>query len=427
MGKEGFYKNILGYPPRAHNLVDPGEEIFNETFATDGFFISLTPGKPVFFKDTNEYKKQAKEKNIDINESDLEIDSLGSDGEIEAWLKKNIKNSTINRDLRYYGFQNSYTDYFKYVRLLTETVAIKMNVRRPLINSIFSDVFSANAIDQGLNFYLQQNSSVSESISNEYGASALEGMSKTISDYAKEAAFLLGLDGKNNSDIMQSSDDIKKIQKEQEDGINNLLRAGRGVKEALGGGNILFPEIWRDSKFTRSYNLNFLFKSVYGTPECILRSVYIPFLALIALALPRQNSTSGYYAPFLVRADTPGLFMTDMGVITDISFKKGGPDGLFSTQNGLPLEIEVNVTLKDLYPTLMMTTDMTILRQNFGLAGFLDNMAGLNFTRINPLKEARDNVYMRMSSVTAVKDRAENWIEYSIFKTLNDITDKFRY
>ncbi len=45
-------------------------------------------------------------------------------------------------------------------------------------------------------------------------------------------------------------------------------------------------------------------------------------------------------------------FTVDMGVVTSLSYKKGGSEDLFN-KDGLPLELEVTLNCKDLYPTLM--------------------------------------------------------------------------
>jgi hypothetical protein len=67
-----------------------------------------------------------------------------------------------------------------------------------------------------------------------------------------------------------------------------------------------------------------------------------------------------------------------MGVITSISYVKA-PDNQWS-KDGFPLEIDVTVQIKDLYPVMMASSDYGWLASNTGLAYYLDNLAGLKVT-----------------------------------------------
>ena len=80
----------------------------------------------------------------------------------------------------------------------------------------------------------------------------------------------------------------------------------------------------------------------------------------------------------------PGIMNCEMGVITSLSWKRGGNDGLF-TKDGLPLEFEVSATVQDLYPVLAMTHQYEILRYNTGLHCFLDKTS-LLILQVHSLK-----------------------------------------
>jgi len=60
-----------------------------------------------------------------------------------------------------------------------------------------------------------------------------------------------------------------------------------------------------------------------------------------------------------------------------MTWNKGGDNQLWSCE-GLPLEIDVTVSVKDLYPILMSTRLRAVLKYNRGLLAMLENMAGIN-------------------------------------------------
>ena len=70
------------------------------------------------------------------------------------------------------------------------------------------------------------------------------------------------------------------------------------------------------------------------------------------------------------------MFTTDLGLISDITWTKGGAGNLW-TKDGLPRAIDVTVTLTDLYEYLAMSKRMSFLSANPSYTVFLDNMAGL--------------------------------------------------
>ena len=142
------------------------------------------------------------------------------------------------------------------------------------------------------------------------------------------------------------------------------------------GMHVQYPELWADSTYSKNINFNLTFMSPYGDPLSIFKYVYVPFCALLCLGLPRQAASNGYVSPFFVRADIPGMFTTDLGLISDITWTKGGAGNLW-TKDGLPRAIDVTVTLTDLYEYLAMSKRMSFLSANPSYTVFLDNMAGL--------------------------------------------------
>lgn len=177
------------------------------------------------------------------------------------------------------------------------------------------------------------------------------------------------------------------------------------------GMKVVYPELWSESGYSKNINFNLSFISPYGDPLSIFKYVYVPFCALLCLALPRQASENGFVSPFFVRADIPGMFTTDLGLISDITWTKGGGNNLW-TKDGLPRAIDCTISLVDLYPYLAMTKRMSFLSANPSYTVFLDNMAGMcalnDNTGEDPLNDYFKRLVNRVSGMEENGDRLWN-------------------
>jgi hypothetical protein len=156
------------------------------------------------------------------------------------------------------------------------------------------------------------------------------------------------------------------------------LRASLG--DAILGMNPMFPEVWKDSSFSRSYNISFKFHSPYGSPSAVYQNVLLPFSMLLSLVMPVMTNPGVYSEPFIFQLDCPGYFACDLGICTDFSFVKGGSENLW-TVDGLPRQIDVTMAIRDLYPVLSASKNSESLYFNIGLSTFLDNLAGVSIFR----------------------------------------------
>jgi len=234
-------------------------------------------------------------------------------------------------------------------------------------------------------FYIESESQITENFTNDTTESSLSGMANGLSDQARELRFILGATGSElgfdmNTVLDGSQTLIDKIQATLGgEGHNVFANIVKTFGTIAMGGRLVFPEIWSDSKFSKSYNISIKL----ATPDSDLFSwylnIYVPLMHLLALALPRQYGNNGYGAPFLVRAYYKGFFNIDMGIITNLTVVKGKESGW--TSDGLPTTVEVTVEIKDLYQEMSMTKGDNLkynIMKNTAELDYMANLCGVN-------------------------------------------------
>jgi len=417
---------ILGLPFRYNTYTDPRRRVYNSTFMADASIVSIIPGRPLFRgSDDDDSVEPIKTIRELFEYSDDEDDILSTtqeallntDEAILSFLQRSQKNNIENGDLRYYRFKDDYMEFLKYLDLNISTLAVKMGVG-DLITASYTDFMKNIESDSIFNishafkfFCTKSGSSTNESISNEFGDSQLAGTMNGVSDTANELMYLLGEAG---TGVSKYASDLASTLTETMDSLisgifdkasGSVKQLGGSIGAAVSGNKVIWPQIWKNSSFQRSYNFSFEFVSPYGSPEAIFRYVYLPFLTLLTLASPKQYGTNGYGSPFLIRIDMPGFCTSDLSVIQNMSWKKGGNDGLF-TNDGLPLAMTVDITVQDLYPNMAMSRTYAHLRHNTGMHGFLDNLAGLTVQRFSPFENIKNSLVTRAANILGGVDRS---------------------
>ena len=94
--------------------------------------------------------------------------------------------------------------------------------------------------------------------------------------------------------------------------------------------------------------------------------------------MPRWSAPNAYVSPFIVRAYLRSMFHVDMGIITSCDITRGTQQGW--TQDGLPTEVTVNLTIKDLYNVLSMISgeNSNDVISNPAQLVYLGNLCGIN-------------------------------------------------
>jgi hypothetical protein len=352
---EQYIDKVAGAPFK-YGRSDIGNRVYSETLGADAPLVSLLPGLPNIFGGK-------------VNEDDFSVKELIESPESIFDIFDNQKiDAAEEDDLRFYTFDEKRHDYIRYVGEMLVHVMSMLGVEDTDSPVDMYEMYNL----AGPTFYFDKASTITESIDNTYDKPAFAQMTEQFSGVAKDLAALMNRTGENiNEDVsnMENPDGTKLSDK-----LGTLLT--ESTSSFVKGSNMLFPKIWKDSNFRKSYSLQFKFRSPYGTPKAIYKYVFAPTIMLLAFALPRQNSLMGYKSPFIIKAECPGHFSIDIGAISSMTIKKGGSDDLWTT-SGLPLQIDVTVNIEDLYSTMRMNKTAAFLAVNKGMTTYLDNMAGL--------------------------------------------------
>lgn len=282
------------------------------------------------------------------------------------------------------------------------------------------DVEEALASYNFVQFYVDPESGVSESMSNSTGESSLKSMVDTGSNYLKDLAFMLNSGGVGteayNAFIDQAAAGL--------DGITSTIAGNGNVGGVLSriinlGGNVLkgenvvIPDIYQSSEYTKSYSITVHLKSPYGTKLGYYINIFVPMMHLLALALPREKTANSYGSPFLVKATMDGSFTCNLGIVRSIGIQK-----MSETYNidGLPMEVDVTLDIDDLYSDLTITpqTSPTMFVNNSSLVEFLAVNCGLSLTAPNIHKKTQMVINVLTNAITEIPDTAANMVKTKI-------------
>ena len=388
---------------------------YAEKIITKMPLLCITPGKCQFMSN---YSKNEKEgviaRLIDVlkggNDNVTEVDDI------------------INNTGKYYTFGFEYDDYFNYVNALCRNGARFLEIHDVKITvgdqknkalkdfdwafALNSDLKSTMTSQHFIGFYMDSTDSVSESFNNETTQSQLSSTINGVSDVAREAAFLLGAEAGKTIDILNSEElastmeTVNTISDKYFRGNQLLKDIGGQFATVASGGKLLFPEIWSDSQFSKSFDINIKLRTPDGDIVSWYLNIYVPLCHLVALAAGHQtDNRNGYYSPFLIRAFYKGLFNIDMGIITDMSIEKGKEASW--NVDGLPTEVDVRLSIKDLYGMLAITpgTKPKNFVTNSILMDYIANTCGININEIDIGRTLEIYLILAKNSITDIPNK----------------------
>ena len=351
--------------------------------------LMLVPCKQAFMPDFSSTDKS------NVLSSLLSGDNIQSIGE------------TINKSGKYYDTEFAKDEYYGQVSMLCKLIGTFCDVADKTIyygDGSSSKVKDFDAMKYQTNyfqksfmeknavmFYLDGGAELSESFSNSSAESSLASTLNGYSDQVNELRFLIGGDSAL-AKITEAGGDLSSTIM---GGLSGFLTgtagdvlgklAKQGTSTIISGGKIIFPKIWQNSEFSRSYNFEIKLRSPDHDNMSIFTNIFIPLMHLIAFALPIQmdGDPNGYKSPFLLKAYCKGFFNIDMGLMTGLSITRGGECQW--NDDGLPTQINVSMEIEDLYSTLMLSDvnanpfkSLYDVCKNTALLDYLSNMDGLN-------------------------------------------------
>lgn len=389
----------------------------------------ITPGTPIFLKGYSQGDKSSLLENI-----------LGGGD------RSGVGN-ILNREGKYYSLKFNYKEFYEYVNPTLRIIAKMMDIDNEYLNGVRLNNFDwgsdieadlSNILNytNGIAFYIDSEKQIQENISTSTTNSMLKDSINGLSDYGRELQFLLGsgqaLSGVNLPSAVDNFTSTEGIQKNFEnvnDFVNNILmgngnifgRLTKNIGTLVGGGKLIFPEIWSDSEFSRSYSVRMKFISPDPSPMSLYLNIMVPLILCICLASPRQSGVNGYISPYLIKAYYKSMFNVDLGIITGLGIRKG-EEGRW-TRSGIPTVVEVDMEIKDLYSSFSISNTMkdSNIFNNTILMDYLATMCGINLNEPDIYRQV--SYYMSTNSIANARDA----IRYDIFRGLEQWKDNTVY
>lgn len=418
---------LFGLPHQFTELNDPriGDKsnlgrCFAERIALEAPIVCLKPGLPNFLPNqSSETKKGMIEAIMDATSGSPSVKNIFSTLE-----DANDEDDTI----LYYNIEDKYDDMMKKVNILCKLMATFLGISDEAVpwhptatfgtydwryysyKSIYNDkvfskqsgsggslgAFIADALGtaseklmndtQWLRFYIDGNLSFNESSSNSTRTSMLESFTDQLEGISKELDTITGMTSINIDDAVNTA--ATKIDSwisstfDGDNAISSLLRKITGTgKNILSGGNFLIPEIWENSEYNKDYSFSITLSTPYGNTKSWYLNIGVPLCHILGLCLPQQLTANIYKSPYLVKCYAKGWFNCNYGIISSVSIDKGA-DSSWNV-GGLPNEIKISLSVKDLYSTLSLPVEpyadaATFL--NTGMLEFLMVNCGIDVT-----------------------------------------------
>jgi hypothetical protein len=272
-------------------------------------------------------------------------------------------------------------------------------------------------------FYIDPDLSPSDDFSNATGASSLKSLFEQGESAMKDIAFMA-----NSGGVQEISESVGDFTDQVSAGVSQILSGGNSnLSGMLGrivnlsgdvvkGNNIVIPDIYQSSSYSKNYNVTIHLKSPYGTRFGYYMDIFVPMMHLLALSLPKMESPNSYSSPFLVKGGVNGMFNVNLGMITGITISKA-TDTL--TVDGLPTEVDVSLSITDLYSDMSMTPSSNPLQfmNNASLLEYLGTACGMSLTspnlntKLEVLGSGIQNRFSFESFYSNIKNQAVDKIE----------------
>lgn len=278
------------------------------------------------------------------------------------------------------------------------------------ITGFKSQLYDANLF---IGFKVEKGIDTSESFSNETGQSSIAQAINSKIQSVRDAKFTF----ENGNVVGPLSAALNAVTGVVSGTLNSV---GLGSLDSIitGEGYLDFPEVWKDSSFSKSYSFTVSLRSPYGDPVSIMQNLYFPLCLLFAGAAPRAIGQASYTAPFICRAYCKGMFAVPLGMITSMTIKRGADQFGWSILR-LPTCIDISFEIKDLSASMFMpiadsgsTLDAIsqIFSTNSNFQEYLMTLSGMGLSeRISWFRQLRLKANYLLGQVTEQKLNGFYW------------------
>lgn len=278
-------------------------------------------------------------------------------------------------------------------------------------------------------FYIDSEVSPDESLSNTTTASSFKGMLDQGSSMLKEVAFMANTGGIDTKTLQSFTEGVTSA---MQGGVSAILGSngiGSAVSriinlgsETLKGNNLIIPDIYQNSEYSKSYSFTVHLKTPYGTRFGYYYDIFVPLMHLLALVMPKQQSANSFNSPFLMKAYVNNTFTCNLGIASSISIQKVSDS--YST-SGLPSEVDVTIQINDLYSDLMMSSAKhpKMFLSNTSLVEYLATTCGLDLTNPNMDLKWGNLINTYKNSVIDTVANVQNAFNTAGFRLIKSVTD----
>lgn len=445
---------------------------FLENIMLEAPVVSILPGKPVYLP----AKKGAQKEGATTAFIEAANEAM------EPALRVN-KDDKVSDKVRYYDFQQDYTNYMRYVNIMCQVAAAFLDLDTANIDgttalttfmwenyrwtadkysTASSNIFNAaknkvsntinklaagitsflglggtkiTAIDQKMaadndgsvvenleylltqmnfvQFYVDSTSSSSENSSNRTSTSKLQGIFDSANDVMKEFAFIANSGGIDQTQFTEltggAAGALGSMLNDSNSYVGGMIgRLLGSAGNVIRGNTMIFPEIYQSSEYSKTYDLTVDLRSPYGNKMSFYINILVPLFHLMCLALPKQETANTYGAPFIVKAYYPGVFSCNLGIVESLSISRS-PNSDWSV-DGYPMEIRVQLQIKDLYSDLTMTPagSALLFLANSSLIEFIATNCGVNMITPQLSNRVKYVTAIVASSAKNAKKNVEN-------------------
>lgn len=423
---------IYGLPYQFMTNVDPiltGTQFgrkYSERIISKMPLLLMTPGKVRFMSNFSKEEKKG------ILADLLQVGKgLNVETDIDSIIKDNGK---------FFTFEFAYTEYFDYVNAICRTGARYLGIQdvtmdiggkqatadkfnwQDALNSNFKATFTSQEF---IAFYMDSSDQVSEEFSNETTQSQLASTVNGMSDLGREIGFLLGAGAGTTFEWMDQAkldstmQTIEELTNKYLNGSNIIKNIANNFATVACGGKLLFPEIWADSSFSRSFDITIKLRTPDASIMAWYTNILVPLAHLIGFTAGHTEtaataSAQSYFSPFLIRAFYKGLFNIEMGIITSMSITKGKESAW--TINGLPTEVNVTLSIKDLYNMMAITPGAKpkYFVSNSILMDYIANTCGVNINKMDIQRTLEIYLILSSNRLTDIPNKIHSNIQTGI-------------